>query len=117
MFRKPPLQRDLGGLAGEAERRGKHLGHDADALAPGLPLLIVTSSILAAVAGATALTQVGGAKLAGVLALMASALMAGAASLEPGDRATDCAKKATRHLQASPGAARARTSADGVEAA
>jgi hypothetical protein len=60
--------------------------------------LLVLGSVLAAIAGATALADVWNGTVAGVLALTASALTAAAASLRPATMASGCAVKAAEYL-------------------
>lgn len=60
--------------------------------------LVIAGSILASVAGATALANVWGGTLPGVLALVASALTAVAAGVRPARMASGCSKKAAKYL-------------------
>ena len=62
-------------------------------------ILLTLSSVLAAVAGATALANVWSGALAGVLALTASALTAAAVSLRPAVMAAGSAAKAAKYLE------------------
>jgi len=61
--------------------------------------LLVIGTILAAIAGATAIAKVWNGILAGVLALTASALTALAAALTPAARATGCGTKAKQYYE------------------
>lgn len=66
--------------------------------------LAVLGSILASVAGATALADLAGGTVAGVLALTASALTALATALRPARMATGCGEKASQYLRVARGA-------------
>lgn len=61
--------------------------------------LLVIGTILAAIAGATAIAKVWDGILAGVLALTASALTALAAALRPAAMATGCGTKAKQYYE------------------
>lgn len=78
-------------------------------------LLLTVSTVLAAVAGATAIGGVWNGTLAGVLALAASALTAAAAVLRPAVMASACAGKAAKYLALARDARRAdETAAPGA---
>jgi hypothetical protein len=70
-------------------------------------LLLILSSVLAAIAGATAVANVWNGTLAGVLALTASALTAVAAVLRPAVMSVGCAEKAAKYLAVARDAKRA----------
>ena len=79
--------------------------------------LLVLGSVLAAVAGATALADLSNGTVAGVLALTASALTAAAASLRPATMASACADKAAEYLALAQDVHREIDEADGSNSA
>jgi hypothetical protein len=111
---KSTSPQDLPSLATAAELRADMSHKFQNVWRQAYYWLVFSSSIFASVAGATALTQVWDGTLAGALALIASALMAAAASLQTADRSTGCGTKADEYWAIARDARRANQRTSGA---